>query len=239
MDKIKGMRGSVKDKDRKIRMLGVLATICMFAGLYFAVHTLYGSLSIASMRAIINSMSWAGVLFYIFCFTLGVMFFLPAAPIALIGGVIFGPWLGFVVLQTASIVAALTIFIMVRVGLVLILDREELSGLLPTNIYSRFSRNGVLLIVYARTFMIPAAAINYSASALDIGLNEYLIGTLLGSLPHNLAVALVCGVAHDVILTGNIELVLQWKLIPVVLLAVFNVWLAHVFNSRIKKQDMS
>ncbi|RLA99687.1 MAG: hypothetical protein DRG37_04195 [Deltaproteobacteria bacterium] len=223
------------NRGQKVRFVGFLASICVLVGLYFAVHALYGSLSLASLRAIIDGMSWVGIPFYIACFTLGVIFFVPATPVALIGGIVFGPWLGFAVLQISSIVAAFVIFLMVRAGLFLILDKKELSDLLPRGIYSRFSRNAVLFIVYARTFMFPAAAINYSASALDIGLGEYLLGTLLGSLPHNLAVALLCGVAYDVILAGDIRLVLQWKLVPVALLTIFNIWLAHVFNSRWKK----
>jgi len=196
------------------------------------IHHIYGSLSMDSLRSIIININWIGIPFYIVCFTLGIIFFVPATPIAVVGGLMFGPWLGFAVLQASSLVSASVIYLMVRYGLLIILKKKDLSGLLPLRIYSRFHKNAILLIVYARTFMIPAPAINYSTSTLNVDFWDYFMGTLLGSLPHNFAVAFLCGIAHEAILENTWNELLQWKLIPVIVLTLFNIYLAHVLRKR-------
>ncbi|MEA3223590.1 MAG: VTT domain-containing protein [Thermodesulfobacteriota bacterium] len=220
----------------KLRFAGGFIIIIGLIVIGAIIHHFYGSISVDTFRTVIKDMSWGGVFVYIMCFTLGIIFFVPATPLAVIGGLIFGPWLGFIALQVSSLVSACAIFMIVRMGIIPLLIKENLRTMIPHRIYSMVHNNALLLIVYARTFMIPAAAINYGASPLPISFSDYFIGTLLGSLPHNLAVALLCGVAHDALLEGRWLGLLQWELIPAAVITVFNIYLAHVLNRRDKRQ---
>lgn len=219
----------------KLRFVGGFIIIIGLIIIGAITHHLYGSISVDTFRAIIKYMSWGGVFIYIICFTLGIIFFVPATPLAVIGGLIFGPWLGFFALQMSSLVSACTIFMLVRMGIIPLLVKEDLRAMIPHRIYSMVHNNALLLVVYARTFMIPASAINYGASSLLITFYDYFIGTLLGSLPHNLAIALLCGVAHKALVEGSWAALLRWELIPAVTLTVFNIYLAHVLNRRNNK----
>jgi uncharacterized membrane protein YdjX (TVP38/TMEM64 family) len=214
----------------KLRVVGGLIVAVSLIIIGAIIHHFYGSISLDTFRTIIKGMSWGGLFIYIICFTIGLIFFIPATPLAITGGLIFGPWLGFLALQGSSLVSAGTIFIMVRMGIIPLFGKEDLKGMIPSRIYSMVHNNALLLIVYARTFMIPASAINYGVSFLPITFYDYFMGTLLGSLPHNLAVALLCGVAHDALLEGRWTALFQWELIPAAILTVFNVCLAHVLN---------
>ncbi|MCD6570878.1 MAG: TVP38/TMEM64 family protein [Deltaproteobacteria bacterium] len=225
-----------KTKSYKLRFGGGLIIVVGLIIIGATVHHFYGSISLDAFRTVIEGMSWGGIFIYIICFTLGLIFFVPATPLAVTGGLIFGPWLGFLTLQSSSLVSACTIFMMVRMGIIPLLGKEDLNGMIPSRIYPMVHNNALLLIVYARTFMVPASAINYGASSLPITFRDYFMGTLLGSLPHNLAVALLCGVARDALLEGRWAALLQWEIIPAVILTFFNIYLAHILNRRNNRQ---
>jgi len=223
-------------KSYKLRFVGGFIIIVGLIIIGAIIHHFYGSISVDTIRAVIKDMSWGGVFVYIICFTLGIIFFVPATPLAVAGGLIFGPWLGFFALQVSSLVSACAIFMIVRMGIIPLLIKEDLKTMIPHRIYSMVHNNALLLIVYARTVIIPVSAINYGAASLRISFSDYFIGTFLGSLPHNLAIALLCGVAHDALIKGRWLGLLQWELIPAAVLTVFNIYLAHALNRRDKRQ---
>lgn len=185
-------------------------------------------LSLSGLMALMHGLSWKGFLLYVVCATLGVALFLPSTPLAVAGGLVFAPWLGFLALQASSLAAACLIFVVVR----LLKTGEGLHTAIPLKIRSRIHDNALVLIVYARTFMVPDPAVNYGASALPISFREYLLGTLLGTLPHNLALVMLCSVARDAILRGNPAAILQWKVVPALLIACTGILLVHLLQHR-------
>ncbi len=227
------------DTEKRHKNLHMLGSVIFFASIAIIgiiIHRLYGSLSLDTFQSFLHGMGWFGFFAYIFCYTIGIMFFVPAMALALVGSIMFGQWTGFLALQCSSMAAASAIFAMVRFGVSPILKKEESKNMIPQWIRKMGQDNGLLLLVYARTFMVPASVINYGVSALPITFSDFFIGTLLGSLPHNLAFALLFGVMHDAILKAKLSALLQWELIPALILTVLNVYLAHVL-SRKKQAD--
>lgn len=184
--------------------------------------------SLTGLMALAHDMSWKGVLLYVVCATAGVMCFLPSTPVAVAGGLVFGPWLGFLALQASSLAAACVIFAMVRT--VKPLAGGRLHTLLPVKMPTRIHDNALALIVYARTFMVPDPAVNYGASALPISFREYFLGTLLGSLPHNLSLIMLLDISRDAIVHKNPAAILQWQIVPALLIAASGIFLVHLLK---------
>jgi len=207
--------------------LGVLILILMGYFVRQADFSLYGIIHM------VGDLSWLGVIMYMACFTLGIAFFVPATPLALAGGIVFGPWLGFLAIQTSSLVAACAIFIVVRMLKPLV--GEGLKNMLPEWIATKIHDNAMVFMVYARTFLVPDPAVNYGASALPISFRSYFFGTLLGSLPHNLAIIFLCTVARDALLGQDLSAILKWEVLPAVPIALSGLYMVHVMKRQIAR----
>jgi uncharacterized membrane protein YdjX (TVP38/TMEM64 family) len=207
--------------------LGILILILMG----YIVHQ--ADFSLNGVIRLVEGMRWLGVLTYMACFTLGIAFFVPATPLALAGGIVFGPWLGFFAIQTSSLVAACVIYIMVRMMRPLI--GEGLNAMLPEWIATKIHDNAMVFMVYARTFLVPDPAVNYGASALSISFREYFFGTLLGSLPHNLAIIFLCTVARDALLGQNLIAILTWEILPAVPIGLSGLYMIHLMKRQIAR----
>jgi len=205
--------------------LGVLILILMGYYVHQADFSLHGIIHR------VDGLSWLGVLMYMACFTVGLAFIVPATPLAMAGGIVFGPWLGFFAIQTSSLLAACVIFVMVR--MLKPLGGEGMKTLLPEWVSTKIHENAMVFMVYARTFLVPDPAVNYGASALSIGFREYFFGTLLGSLPHNLAIVFLCTVARDALLAQNLTAVLKWEVLPAIPIALSGLYMVHVMKRQI------
>jgi uncharacterized membrane protein YdjX (TVP38/TMEM64 family) len=211
--------------------LGILILILMAYVVHQADFSLHGIIKM------VEGLSWIGVLIYMACFTLGIAFFVPATPLAMAGGLVFGPWLGFFAIQTSSLVAACAIFIVVRMLQPLV--GEGLKTMLPDWISTKIHENAMVLMVYARTFLVPDPAVNYGASAMSISFREYFFGTLLGSLPHNLAIIFMCTVARDALLAQNLTAVLKWEVLPAIPIALSGLYLVHILKRQVVQEQPS
>jgi uncharacterized membrane protein YdjX (TVP38/TMEM64 family) len=214
--------------------LGGLALSLILLGLAIWIfrHSL-GAFSLESFERLIRAASWQGQLFFVVLFCVATLLFVPSTPMAVVAAVVFGPLASFIILQVATMLAAALSFALVRLWLVPLLGLENLRRLIPLRLRRRLRGNALLLIVYGRTLKLPASALNYGTAALPISFGDYQLGVLLGSLPNNLAVAMLCGVAKDAILAHHWAALLQWELLPAVVLTVFNLYLAHRLNLEI------
>lgn len=216
----------------ELRCLGlVLSLIILGAGVYVFKHS-FGAVSLDGFEHLIRAVSWRGQVVFVGLFCAATLLFVPSTPMAVVAAVVFGPLVSFVLLEFATLLAAALSFGLVRLWLVPLVGLDKLRRLIPPRLSRRVRGNALLLIVYGRTLKLPAPALNYGAAALPIGFGGYMLGTLLGSVPNNLAVALLCGVAKDAILARHWAALLQWELLPAVILTVFNLYLAHRLNAQ-------
>ena len=221
----------IHDGSRTLKRVGVYLGILILILMGYIVHQ--ADFSLNGVIRLVEGMRWLGVLTYMACFTLGIAFFVPATPLALAGGIVFGPWLGFFAIQTSSLVAACVIYIMVRMMRPLI--GEGLNAMLPEWIATKIHDNAMVFMVYARTFLVPDPAVNYGASALSISFREYFFGTLLGSLPHNLAIIFLCTVARDALLGQNLIAILTWEILPAVPIGLSGLYMIHLMKRQIAR----
>ena len=101
-----------------------------------------------------------------------------------------GPWLGFVTAMAGVLVSALILFAIGRV-----LGRERLQRLLgrrAARIQERVVGKGVVAVVVIRMLPVaPFSVVNVVAGASTLPLRDFILGTLLGSTPGILAMAVL------------------------------------------------
>lgn len=101
-----------------------------------------------------------------------------------------GPWLGFFTAMTGVLLSAFVLFVIGRV-----LGRERLQRLLgrrAARIQDRVVGKGILAVVVIRMIPIaPFSVVNVVAGASTLPLRDFMVGTLLGSMPGILAMVVL------------------------------------------------
>ena len=124
---------------------------------------------------------WAPII-YIFLYTVGTLLILPSTPLNLSGGAIFGIWEGTVWTTVAALVAAVVSFTFTRtIGRELV--ARKLAG--KWEAIDAEMRQGGLFYMFAIRLLplIPYGIVNFAAGLTSIRFRDYIIGTLLGTVP--------------------------------------------------------
>lgn len=146
---------------------------------------------------------WAPII-YIFLYTIGTILILPSTPLNLSGGAIFGIWWGTLWTTIAAIIAAIIAFYYSRtIGRDLIAHR--LKGQIAT-IDAEMQQGGLFYMFAIRLLpIIPYGIVNFAAGLTSIRFADYLIGTMLGTLP---------GILPFVMMGAGIKSVTQGDILP-------------------------
>lgn len=123
-----------------------------------------------------------GPIIYIILYTIGTLLILPSTPLNLSGGAIFGVWWGTLWTTIAALVAAIVAFAFTRtVGREMVARR--LAG--RWEAIDAEMRQGGLFYMFAIRLLplIPYGIVNFAAGLTSIRFRDYLIGTLLGTVP--------------------------------------------------------
>ncbi len=217
-----------------LRYFGFFISVLIFAVAAYYMRQSLDQISVEAFREFMGSVGWRGILIMMAVFCVASALFVPSMPMGVAAALVLGPWDGLVVLQISTLLAAGFTFALVRLWFRPLLGAQTFTSLIPSQILERVDNNAMLLIVYGRTLKLPAPAINYGASSLNISFKDYMLASFLGSFPNNVLVAMLCGVAHKAFLEGSWLALLRWELIPAVAITFLNVWLAHVINGRSK-----
>lgn len=146
---------------------------------------------------------WAPVI-YIFLYIIGTILILPSTPLNLSGGAIFGIWWGTVWTTIAAIIAAIIAFYYSRtIGRDLIAHRMEKS---ITTINAEMQQGGLFYMFAIRLLpIIPYGIVNFAAGLTSISFRDYIIGTMLGTLP---------GILPFVMMGSGLKSVTQGDILP-------------------------
>ncbi|MGF1590625.1 MAG: TVP38/TMEM64 family protein [Pleurocapsa sp.] len=142
---------------------------------------------------------------YIILYTVGTLLILPSTPLNLTGGAIFGIWWGTLWTTIAALVAAIAAFAFTRTfGRELV--TQKLAG--RWDAVDAEIRQGGLFYLFAIRLLpiIPYGIVNFAAGLTAIKFQDYLIGTILGTLP---------GVLPFVMLGAGISELSQGNILPV------------------------
>lgn len=138
-----------------------------------------------------------GMLLFGALFALTALLLLPGAPLIFLAGMVYGPWLGFVVASTAATVAA---------GIAFSLAGSVAGGWLQTKAHQhRLVRallhtarsQGFILVLLARLSpLVPFAALNVAMGATGLRLSTFLLASWLGKSPSIFAIVYVAQAAR-------------------------------------------
>jgi len=164
---------------------------------------LLGGINSAQLQASLNRAGiWAPIT-YIALYTVATILVLPSTPLNLTGGAIFGPWLGTLWTSMAAVIAAVVAFAFTRT-----VGREAIARKLAGRWQSMDAemRQGGLFYMFAIRLLpiIPYGLVNFAAGLTSIRFRDYLLGTILGTVPGILPFVLLGSSGLQAVRTGNV-----------------------------------
>jgi uncharacterized membrane protein YdjX (TVP38/TMEM64 family) len=183
------------------------------------------------LRRIIASCGMWGPVVYLLVLTIAPSLLLPALPIIVAGGILFGPWGGVVYSILGASAASILAFLVSRY-----LARDwvaaKISGSKLAHLDDLVARHGWKIVVLTRLIIVlPFFLLNYAFGLTRINFLPYALATLFALLPSVIATVLVSSNLLD-LLRGQISM---WLLLGILLLVV--VGLAPVIYRRVKAQQ--
>lgn len=145
---------------------------------------------------------WAPII-YIALYTLGTILILPSTPLNMSGGAIFGPWMGTLWTSLAAVIAAVIAFIFARTS-----GREFVARKLAGKwqaMDAEMQQGGLFYMFAIRLLpIIPYGLVNFAAGLTSIKFRDYLLGTILGTVPGILPFVLLGSSGLQALKTGDI-----------------------------------
>lgn len=181
-----------------IFLLTIFCIIVTGLAVYFL-----GGINPIQLQALLDQAGiWAPII-YIILYTIATILVLPSTPLNLTGGTLFGPWLGTLWTSIAAIIAAVVAFAFTRtVGREII--AQKLAGRWQM-MDAEISQGGLFYMFAIRLLpIIPYGLVNFAAGLTSIRFRDYLIGTILGTVPGVLPFVMLGSSGLHARKTGNI-----------------------------------
>ena len=180
------------DKIKKIKIfIGLVYLVILSIFLYFLFHN-FNFKDISSIKVIQSNQDQLNILKENNLILLISIFFLLTvlwvvllgfgSPIALIGGFIFGKWIGTIIVTTALSIGALCLYIFAK---------YFLYDFLKENLFTKFKNLNLMfqkkellvMIIFRFVGIVPFFLANLLPVIFNINAKNYLIGTFIGILP--------------------------------------------------------
>jgi uncharacterized membrane protein YdjX (TVP38/TMEM64 family) len=179
----------------------LLAVVCLLLT-WLSVRAL-GGYQPAQLQALIQQAGAWGPLGYIVLYGVGTLALLPSTPLNISGGLLFGPWWGIVWTSVGAIAAAAIAFGFSRTVGRPTMERR-LAGRWQT-MDAEIRRGGLFYMFAIRLIpVMPYGIVNFAAGLTSIRFRDFLIGTILGTVPSVLPFVLVGSSSFKALSTGNL-----------------------------------
>ncbi len=156
----------------------------------FVAGRVLGLPDVASLRASVRSAGAAGGLVFVGGYAVLALLPAPKAVLTVLGGALFGWWLGTVLSLIGALVGAVVAFELGR-----LLGREAVERLLGgrvATVDSLLRDHGLGAVVAVRLVpLVPFTAINYASGLSGVRRRDYLVGSALGMVPGSAAYAAI------------------------------------------------
>jgi uncharacterized membrane protein YdjX (TVP38/TMEM64 family) len=170
----------------------VLAVIALMK--YFGLFQYVSMQNIMNLKAWINGLGAIGPLVYILLFIAACLFFLPGLPVAILGGLAFGPIMGTVWASIGSTTGAALAFLVARY-----VAREMVEGWAQANPIFKKIDDGVaaqgwrMLMITRLVPVFPFNLQNYAYGLTKIGFPTYVLVSWICMLPGAIAFTFMGG----------------------------------------------
>lgn len=170
----------------------ILAVIAVMR--YFGLFQYVSMQNIMNLKAWINGLGAIGPLVYILLFIAACLFFLPGLPVAILGGLAFGPIMGTVWASIGSTAGAALAFLVARY-----VAREMVEGWAQANPIFKKIDDGVaaqgwrMLMITRLVPVFPFNLQNYAYGLTKIGFPTYVLVSWICMLPGAIAFTFMGG----------------------------------------------
>jgi uncharacterized membrane protein YdjX (TVP38/TMEM64 family) len=186
----------------KSKLLWILLAVVCLLLTWISVHAL-GGYKPEQLQALIHRAGVWGPLSYIALYAVGTLALLPSTPLNISGGLLFGPWWGIVWTSVGAVVAAAIAFGFSRTVGRSAMERR-LAGRWQT-MDAEIHRGGLFYMFAIRLIpVMPYGIVNFAAGLTSIRFRDFLIGTILGTVPSVLPFVLVGSSSFKALSTGNL-----------------------------------
>ncbi|CAN5164264.1 hypothetical protein BH10PSE7_BH10PSE7_10210 [soil metagenome] len=172
---------------RRWRMLAVIAVVILAGVTYFAMGdpqrtflaaTAYRDFALDYVE---HHTGVAFAAYVVGCALLMLLLWLPSWPCSLVGGYLFGPWLGGAGALIGLTAGATIVFLLARAALI---DSTRRARPFLQRMKEGFSGNAFSYIVLLRVLpLCPFVAVHFICAAARIRLHTFIAATLLGIVP--------------------------------------------------------
>ncbi|MFO1084126.1 MAG: VTT domain-containing protein [Reyranellaceae bacterium] len=126
----------------------------------------------------------------------------PAWFCAILGGLLFGRWLGLACALIGTTLGASGVFLMARAGLEGLAER---AGPRAARVAEGFRNNALSYLVFLRLVpLIPFSVVNFAAALARLKLGTLMLGTLIGIVPSALIYASLGDLLMDLARRGEL-----------------------------------
>lgn len=181
-----------------ILLLTIICIVATGGAIY-----LLGGIEPTQIQAWLKSVGiWAPIA-YIALYVVATVLVLPSTALNLTGGAIFGPWLGTVWTSLGAIIAAIVAFAFTRT-----VGREAIAKRLAGRWQAMDAqmRQGGLFYMFAIRLVpiMPYGLVNFAAGLTSISFKDYLLGTVIGTVPSVLPFVLLGSSGLKAFTTGDV-----------------------------------
>ncbi len=145
---------------------------------------------------------WAPII-YIIIYSISTILLLPSTALNLTGGAIFGSWMGTVWTSIAAIIAAIIAFIFTRT-----VGREAIEKRLAGRweaMDAEIRQGGMFYMSAIRLLpIIPYGLVNFAAGLTSVTFKDYLVGTMIGTVPGVLPFVMLGSSGLKALRTGDV-----------------------------------
>ena len=170
---------------------------------------------------------WAPLIF-IAIYAVGVSLLLPGTLLTGLGGIIFGPYLGFVYVWIGAMLGASLAFLIGRT-----LGRDFAASLIgdKLNKYDQaIQRNGFATVLYLRLVYFPFTPMNFGMGLTSVRFGDYFWGTGLGILVGTFIFTFFIGTLKEVWVSGDWSQLLSFKVFFSIGLFVFSFFIPKIIK---------
>eukprot|EP01026_Neomeris_dumetosa_P031342 TRINITY_DN2486_c0_g1_i4.p1 TRINITY_DN2486_c0_g1~~TRINITY_DN2486_c0_g1_i4.p1 ORF type:complete len:333 (+),score=51.67 TRINITY_DN2486_c0_g1_i4:193-1191(+) len=215
--------------------VGVVGGIAVLIGLGYLLQDQIKTFLEVFIHVVENWGIW-GILSYGVVYTGLEVLAVPAIPLTMTAGVIFGILPGTIVVSIAGTIAATISFLIARY-----VARERVMKIVGTNsklaaIDRAIAKDGFSVVVLLRLSpLLPLAISNYFYGLTSVDLTSYVLGSWLGMLPGTFAYVFAGSASRNVFLEGQAGSGLAWWQIA---LGIGSTVLALLYVGRVAKRAL-
>ena len=185
-------------------------------------------LTAESLGRFLDAAGFWAPLVYICIYTIGICLFVPGTLLTGLGGIIFGPFWGFVYVWFGAMLGSSAAFIIGRT-----LGREFAASLIGDRLKKydeAIERNGFATVLYLRLVYFPFTPMNFGMGLTRVRFWDYFAGTGLGIIVGTFIFVFFFGTLKQVWAAGDWGQLISFKVFFSVALFVFSFFIPIIIK---------